>query len=74
VIRNLGCEQPVATALLVVRAWSEGQGPAGFRARLSQTTDVVAAPPRTVVVTSVEQLTALVEAWLAALTPPTTPR
>jgi hypothetical protein len=55
---------PERVAVLIVRAWHEGDGPAGLRARITWVTDVEGAPERTAVAAGLDDILASVRRWL----------
>lgn len=61
-----GAGGPDATSngVLVIRFWREYPGPGGFRARVSRTADISHKPRSSNLVSSVEEVRRLVEAWL----------
>ncbi|HKS44494.1 MAG TPA: hypothetical protein VJT49_05150 [Amycolatopsis sp.] len=53
-----------SNGVLVIRFWREYPGPGGFRARVSRTADIAHKPRSSNLVTSVDEVRRLVEAWL----------
>jgi hypothetical protein len=50
--------------VLIVRAWREGEGPEGLRARITWVMDVEGAPERTAVAAGRDDILASVRRWL----------
>lgn len=55
---------PASNGVLVIRFWREYPGPGGFRARVSRTADISHKPRSSSLVTSIDEVRHLVEAWL----------
>lgn len=55
---------PERVAVLIVRAWLEGEGPAGLRARITWVTDVEGAPELTAAAAGHDDIVAFVRRWL----------
>ena len=55
---------PERVAVLIVRAWLEGAGPAALRARITWVMDVEGAPELTAVAAGHEDIVAFVRRWL----------
>jgi hypothetical protein len=55
---------PERVAVLIVRAWREGEGPAGLRARITWVTDVERASELTAVAAGRDDILASVRRWL----------
>jgi hypothetical protein len=52
------------TGVLVVRVWIEGDSTAGVRARITRTVDIGSREDAVSIASSVEEIRAIVEAWL----------
>jgi hypothetical protein len=61
------------TGVLVLRIWTEGEGADSLRARISSTTGLESTPPSTAVAASLDDIRAIVAAFLAAFTGTTRP-
>ncbi|HET6502170.1 MAG TPA: hypothetical protein VFG87_15545 [Amycolatopsis sp.] len=59
-----GGTDTTSNGVLVIRFWREYPGPGGFRARVSRTADISRKPRNNNLVSSVEEVRRLVEAWL----------
>lgn len=57
---------PDHTAVLVIRAWKEGEAPEGLRARITSTLDTAAAEDAVSAAADVEEICAAVRAWVDA--------
>jgi hypothetical protein len=55
---------PERVAVLIVRAWLEGEGPAGLRARITWVMDVEGAPELTAAAAGRDDIVAFVRRWL----------
>jgi hypothetical protein len=55
---------PERVAVLIVRAWLEGEGPAGLRARITGVMDVERAPELTTAAAGHDDIVAFVRRWL----------
>lgn len=53
--------------MLVVRAWIEGAGPSGLRARITQSRDVTGGQQIEMTAATVDQILAIVREWLQSL-------
>ena len=65
-----GMPSPPRTAVLIVRAWTEGGPVPHLRARITQNLDVASADDVVTTATTVEEVCQTVRAWLEALLSP----
>lgn len=59
-----GGQDAKSNGVLVIRFWREHAGPDGFRARVSRTADISHRPRNSSLVSSIDEVRRLVEAWL----------
>jgi hypothetical protein len=60
---------PERVAVLIVRAWHEGDGPRGLRARVTSVVNVEDGPEVSQVVAGREEILACVRRWLEQVAP-----
>jgi hypothetical protein len=58
-------DAPAATAVLIVRVWFEDPTPAGFRARVTTSADVVAGTERVRTTSDPAEVRRMVDEWLS---------